>query len=529
MKPSDFFHFFASLKLAVFSILGLAIVLAVGTVLESIYGTRAALSMVYGTWWFAGQLFLLGLNVTCAALSRYPWKKHQTGFVITHVGIITILLGSLLTQKFGVDGSLPVVQKQQSGKVILNDLYLYITNEDTGVSEKFSIPETGRKAEGEILDIDFSKDHRLVVDRFYPRISTEEKLVPSVIAGVGRPAIKVNIFNSRMNIDEWLVHENPEVPTELSLGPAIIRFEKMWSKAQETAFLKRPEKWQEKKQPRIGYLILHRGGREVRVPLEKVNSKWQSVASLDIELKLLRYLPYAVVKKNTLVNKTQAPVNPTLQLNVRAPSGQIEKHTIFAKFPEFPTLHRASTTNAVPGLKLSFISTDPKAKKLRPPPRGQLFLAQSYDNKKLYYRVMGRGGQVNDQGEITPGEVKATGWMDLNFKVEEWIPFSNRIQEPRYIDKIATTETNFLSAIHVTSVRKDSSRGTASLNAIDQWLFEGQPAMVNEGGRRYVLRYGKERLDLPFAIFLEKFKVGYDPGTKKAATYESNVIVKETD
>ncbi|MBM4318038.1 MAG: cytochrome C biogenesis protein, partial [Deltaproteobacteria bacterium] len=66
MMKSPIFKFFASLKLAVISILLLASVLTIATCLESLYGTRAVHVLVYGTPWFAGVLFLLGLNVLCA-------------------------------------------------------------------------------------------------------------------------------------------------------------------------------------------------------------------------------------------------------------------------------------------------------------------------------------------------------------------------------------------------------------------------------------------------------------------------------
>ncbi|MFM8316129.1 MAG: ResB protein required for cytochrome c biosynthesis, partial [Deltaproteobacteria bacterium] len=110
MFKTPLFKFFASLKLAVISILLLASVLTVATCLESLYGTRAVHVLVYGTPWFAGVLFLLGLIVLCAALIRYPWKKSQTGFVLTHLGIIVLLLGSVVTQKFGVDANMPITE-----------------------------------------------------------------------------------------------------------------------------------------------------------------------------------------------------------------------------------------------------------------------------------------------------------------------------------------------------------------------------------------------------------------------------------
>ncbi|NBY20887.1 hypothetical protein EBQ74_11755 [bacterium] len=123
MFKSQTFKFFSSLKLAVISILLLALVLTVATFVESLYGTRAVHVLVYGTPWFAGVLFLLGLNVLCAALSRFPWKKSQTGFVLTHLGIIILLIGSFVTQKFGVDATMPVTESAQENEVILKILF----------------------------------------------------------------------------------------------------------------------------------------------------------------------------------------------------------------------------------------------------------------------------------------------------------------------------------------------------------------------------------------------------------------------
>lgn len=96
--------FSASLRLAIGVILALAAYLAVGTAYESRYGTRAAAENAYGSPLFIGILALLALNVLAAAVIRFPWKRHQTGFVITHLGIEVLLLGCLIGMYRGVDG-----------------------------------------------------------------------------------------------------------------------------------------------------------------------------------------------------------------------------------------------------------------------------------------------------------------------------------------------------------------------------------------------------------------------------------------
>ncbi len=84
------YEFAASLKLAVVLILAMAYVLALATIIEAAWGTPAAQFGVYQTWWFNLGVVLLAVNIFCAAAIRFPWKRYQTGFVITHIGLLVL-------------------------------------------------------------------------------------------------------------------------------------------------------------------------------------------------------------------------------------------------------------------------------------------------------------------------------------------------------------------------------------------------------------------------------------------------------
>ncbi len=104
------YRFLASLKLAVISLTTLALVLSYATFFESWYGTSAVQQYIYQSPLFALLLAFLGINILCAALIRYPWTKRQTGFVITHAGLLVVLLGSWISFLVTDDGQVSAVE-----------------------------------------------------------------------------------------------------------------------------------------------------------------------------------------------------------------------------------------------------------------------------------------------------------------------------------------------------------------------------------------------------------------------------------
>lgn len=124
----------ASLELAVLVISSLALLLAWATWLDATYGPKAAQFAIYGTWWFSAVLALLGINVLFAALIRFPWKRHQTGFVITHLGILALLAGCFLTRLGGIDAQMPIPEDSASHRAFEDRQHFELTVSETAES-----------------------------------------------------------------------------------------------------------------------------------------------------------------------------------------------------------------------------------------------------------------------------------------------------------------------------------------------------------------------------------------------------------
>jgi hypothetical protein len=119
-------RFLASLKLAVVLIAVYAVVIAWASILESSHGTVAVHFGVYETWWFLALNVLLAINVLLAAVVRFPWRRRQTGFVITHSGILLLMAGCLLSWRGGIEARLPVAEGHSSGRAYQDSRHLLL-------------------------------------------------------------------------------------------------------------------------------------------------------------------------------------------------------------------------------------------------------------------------------------------------------------------------------------------------------------------------------------------------------------------
>ena len=95
--------------------------LAYATFFEKWYGTAAVQEWIYRSKGFAVLLAFLAANILCAALIRYPWKKRQTGFVITHVGLLVLLAGSYYSVKTSDEGQVAALEGEVKDEIVRND------------------------------------------------------------------------------------------------------------------------------------------------------------------------------------------------------------------------------------------------------------------------------------------------------------------------------------------------------------------------------------------------------------------------
>jgi ResB-like family protein len=104
----------------------LAVTCGIATFYESSHGTAAAQRDVYQTRWFTALLSLLAVNILLSMLKRYPWSRHQAGFVMAHVGIVLLLVGSLISLHVGLDGTVALYEGDGTNAVTLRERALAV-------------------------------------------------------------------------------------------------------------------------------------------------------------------------------------------------------------------------------------------------------------------------------------------------------------------------------------------------------------------------------------------------------------------
>ena len=211
-QRNQVFRFFASLKLAVVLLLVLIVGAMAGTIYESSFDAKVARYYVYGAPWFNIWLVLLATNLAVSALSRWPWKKHHVAFLVTHLGIITLLGGSLIGRIWGVEGTATLFKGDPpSNRLLLDEHQLRVQDKDgtvRGYRAEFlhHLPAPERPFD---LGTLANGAHLRLIGY---STSLEGKLDPQPVATGGTLALHLTIRTNMMGqkLESWLLVDDPQ-------------------------------------------------------------------------------------------------------------------------------------------------------------------------------------------------------------------------------------------------------------------------------------------------------------------------------
>lgn len=118
------YHFLGSVFFAIVLILLTALFVIAGTVIESqTESHRYAATFTYHSPLFAALLWGFFLNILISALRRWPFRFDHIPFLITHLGLLMILGGTLIKNHYGIQGVMYILEGSGTDELLLPETY----------------------------------------------------------------------------------------------------------------------------------------------------------------------------------------------------------------------------------------------------------------------------------------------------------------------------------------------------------------------------------------------------------------------
>lgn len=513
-----FFRTFGSLKLAVVTLATLAVVLTLATIYESKTSTRQVQALVYQSWWFITLLFALALNVFCSAMTRYPWRKSQTGFAITHLGILVMLVGSIVGLLWGLEGSITIQEGGPSRNILNQDFeVLQIRRLDTGA--QVSVPlgldqhrlPTGatRKLKTGSLPV------QITLQAAYA--NTMEELIVQAGGAAVKPAVRFTLTSkmgggdtNELKLTEWLIAQDPQRQA-VSFGPALFRIEAVDSAEALKQKLQPPSKAVAKGK---GILNIEVNRQPFSLPVEDYLGKEFKTSDGRITVRLQQYFAdfRMDTQKKQPTSASDQPRNPAVAYEVVTPEGK-GGGFVFADFPEMGIWH--SETLAEGAVKAAY-QFDRSGLGFEGHGGGaNTFTVLAGPESQLHYVSKSPEGGFS-AGALQVGGTVSAGWkMAAEVKIEEFY------LRPKIAKRYAPApeEANLFPGLDL-----EARQGGESQQLQLRW---GEPKLLAMGGVTNELSYRMAALPLDFSIELKKFAAPKYEGTAMPAAFESYVRVTD--
>jgi hypothetical protein len=536
-------RFFASVKLAVVLLAVLIVAAIAGTIYESSFDAKVARAYVYGAPWFNVWLTLLAANLAVSAFSRWPWRKHHVAFLVTHLGIITLLTGSLIGRIFGTEGSITLFKGDPPTNRLLVDERQLRVHDTDGIIKGYRAeflhhpPSPDRpRALGTLAD-----GSRLSIVDYAPALDAQ--LNPRPVTTGGAPALHFNIATAMMNqhLESWLLADQSE-HAKFSMGLATIELkrgsasssapttESAGSPASQTAtdleeaifsFSKAPEQ-------QIGRVIKGGSiGAKVRLEPPKDGNKGRVLISLGQN-------EFAFDVADNLGRDTRIGESAfTLRIDNYWPDFRIEdgKPASLSNLPNNPavlvTIHgkgapvAASSDNPHGGGKdLSTNGGPPTmpAAGEESPNHLTLFIA---DDGPITYELVSRKNGTST-GKLELNKPLPTGWADWQLVVDKTIPQAAHGMTFNPVKTNANAPTKDMP---------DGIRVRIEQNgeAFEQWIPAGWQLSVPVKPNEIMIAYGFRQEPLPIGLELLDFEVKRNEGSDSPAGFKSTLRVSTAE
>jgi hypothetical protein len=514
----------------------------------------------------------------------WPWKKHQTGFLVTHLGLIILVFGAFLTAAFGIDGQM---------------IMLDTTDRDIqarfGVPNRTNILHLGSRHRIDVFQLKLTEKNKEDLKALLRRIDHGEtipremqplihrqwsmSLSPGSFPWYDEKDFQIDLPVS-LQFFKFLSSPFPGFTRSLEGGPTLqvsnfLPYTERWpyspaeAKEKEKGFPalqlklfapmagKPIERWvvgvpdfdadasplaaeifilPEKqlleeflnpplpeKMGKDGQLVLLLDGKQVmRINVDKAKlGETMPVPGSDLKVKL--------TECGNLLQQffkdrkpEELPQYPMVKFEL-SKDGDTGEYVSCARLP-----HRQALEKGKEIIPVAAWFHHPDFRWGRQDRMGALQFLQAPDGK-VYYRVFGkeglkeRGQEIDVNDSIT--EHKLPLKMELRFQIGGYIAraVERETLKPRNLKPGAESQDRLEPAV----------RGTLTIDGKEQpfWARFNSPAarLLPGGADIYLVRYQPDSETVEFSTTLLRAKEIKDPGTDRSAAFESEILLHATE
>jgi hypothetical protein len=529
-------HLLGSLNLAVFLLITIAGAIAFATVMESKFDTPVAAYYIYNAVWFDFWLLGLALNLLCAALTRWPWQRKHLGFVVTHAGIILMLLGAVIGKTFGFEAFVTLDKTKGPEDRLITKQHILTVDTMSGLRWQMPFnmevhPPTEKHPLS--LPIEGSKN-RLVIDRLSDRLVPDDSLVPSpdntaaggialrfLNAGMGQD-VPANLtltdegrtfdFFGLAKIDMVVAldeaHPIALPPASDTPTPPSPRDDTPFRETQVVFASGLPIVDTNSDMPSgysvtlaaasgkpgdLAVTVTGPGGVSSRTwPLHELQGKWSSLLGDGdpILFRVAQYWPDFAIRNSVPVSLSDKPNHPAILVQITGPSRLLP-------------------------------SAPPKPTPVAPPlPKGLVMrVAMAKEPGRIVYELE-RAGHLEARGTAAQGDTIRLGWSKWVARVETVLPHAELHHEVKeFAGKVTPMMAGSMrTGLRARIVGPDGTSGPVVWipGGADRELLFGTDFLVRVG-------FGERVIPIPFTVALENFQVPRDEGTDTPSDFISSV------
>jgi hypothetical protein len=499
VRASGLFHrvyrFFASLKLTLMILTTLATILFLATWFSGYDISIGALRRdLYGSWWFNVLLGLLMVNLIACTVIRKPWRFWQWGFLVTHSGVLTLMVGAGISFNWKIYGDMEIPEGGSADWFrVEGERELVLTS---GEKEKrlpltlspyvSSRPNVRVPLPGGLGSIRIAE--------YLPNVAPEDMFAPDPN---GRfDVIEVNIhLEGRPMGSQWIAKGQVREFNRLSftfLGPEEARYLSLTQKSSA-----------------LGALDITIEGERKSIDVQESLGKPVAVGGRTVTIRERFGSLTLGDDSKPMENPNEPEANPAILFDVEK-DGKADTYYVYALFPEHGVFRKGSGMHQ---------ATAPDfTAEYRQASRVSRFWVFAFPEGLRYVLTTEKG--ITQSGSLRVGERIKHPVMPMDFQIEvsQHIPRAEPTLRAEEVKKGRPP----MPALRVA--------GTGTAAGSSTWLrMYGEPMRLTLPNGVVDLRFVPRIFsDLGLSVELVKFKNPPHEGTGRASKFESDLRLRET-